>query len=710
LIYSERYEKEICTFSSSLEAGQQVRPGQIILISDPVRAGARRAGRISAATTTVITADSATDLTEAATYSRTTTVITVTTSTAHGLSGGNTVLLDFTSGTATDGVYTVVSTPTTTSFTVTSGTSGSTSGNVLYVINPTLSVILSTGTTETRSVTGISGNAITVSPAFSSAPNTNSIWVFESTNIQASTWRVLSVNEQEGINYGITTIAYNESKYDYIENGAKLQTRDVSDLNVIPPQPTELAVINTPIFGSTKVSPEVQYESNGRVALKITFGWRASKGVKNFRVKYRFEDDNFITETVQGTTFDILDVKPGNYQIQVSSISSTGLLYSEPALADYTVAGLGAAPLDVENLSAMAISEEIVILSWTQSPELDVRIGGQVIIRHDPRSLDTAEWNNSNDIVSSVAGNATQKQVPLVPGTYFVKFQDFLGNRSVNAVGIEVPLPQPESRVVAKEWAEQDLATPFSGTQINGTYSVPEAAFVLTPSPYVTPGYWETIYCLGDCAAEYQFKDTFDLGDVYDFRIRRYIVSRPLVFNTFFDSISGDFDSQTGFFDGTVADQVNVATYVRTTLDDPAGSPTWGEWLEFSSGLIKGRGVQVKAIATTQTELIGVAIDELGATLELTRRVTTSLNTLTSSSSAVTTITFPNAFYKAVTVGDPNYTLLPSIGVTALSIGANTHAEITNLTRTGFNVEFLQGGSRQIVDFTYNAVGYGRAF
>ena len=710
LIYSERYEKEVCTFSSSLDAGQQVRPGQIILISDPVRAGARRAGRISAATTTVITADSATDLTDAATYSRTTTVITVTTSTAHGLSGGNTVLLDFTSGTATDGVYTVVSTPTTTSFTVTSGTSGSTSGNVLYVINPTLSVILSAGTTETRPVTGISGNAITVSPAFSSAPNANSIWVFESTNIQASTWRVLSVNEQEGINYGITAIAYNDSKYAYIENGAKLQTRDISDLNLIPPQPTELAVINTPIFGSTKVSPEVQYESNGRVALKITFGWRASKGVKKFRVKYRFEDDNFITETVQGTTFDILDVKPGNYQIQVSSISSTGLLYSEPALADYTVAGLGSAPLDVENLNAMAISEEIVILSWTQAPELDVRIGGQVIIRHDPRLPAAAEWNNSNDIVSSVAGNATQKQVPLVPGTYFVKFQDFLGNRSVNAVGIEVPLPQPESRVVAKEWAEQDLATPFSGTKVNGTYSVPEAAFVLAPSPYVTPGYWDTIYCLGDCAAEYYFAETFDLGDVYDFRIRRYIVSRPLVFSTFFDSISGDFDSQTGFFDGTVADQVNVATYVRTTLDDPAGSPTWGEWLEFSSGLIKGRGVQVKAIATTQTELIGVAIDELGAVVELTRRVTSSLTTLTSSSSAVTTITFPNAYYKAVTVGDPYYNLLPSVGVTALSIGANTHAEITNLTRTGFNVEFLRGGSRQIVDFTYNAVGYGRAF
>jgi predicted phage tail protein len=56
-LFSERYEKEVCTFASSLDAGQQVRPGQIILISDPVRAGSRRAGRISAATTTAITVD-----------------------------------------------------------------------------------------------------------------------------------------------------------------------------------------------------------------------------------------------------------------------------------------------------------------------------------------------------------------------------------------------------------------------------------------------------------------------------------------------------------------------------------------------------------------------------------------------------------------------------------------------------------------------------
>ena len=648
LLFAERYEKEVCTFASSLDAGQQVRPGQIILISDPVRAGSRRAGRINAATTTAITVDDSTD-------------------TDLSIEGGS-----------------------------------------------LLSVILPDGSVEQREVSTVAGSVITLQAALSAAPNANSIWILESPSLQSSTWRVIGINESDGINYGITAIAHNESKYAYIEDGAPLAFRDITNLNVIPAQPSELAIVTTTQLGGG-VSPEVQYELNGRIAVKITFGWFAPQGIKKFRVKWRYEDDNFTTVTVQGTTFDILDVKPGNYQIQVSSISSTGILYSEPALANYTVAGLGAAPSDVRDLSAIATSEDMLILTWRQAPELDVQIGGRVIIRHDPRDLASAEWNSSNDVVQAVAGSSTQKQVPLLPGTYFLKFEDFLGNRSTNATGVEVVLPEPESRIAVKTWADQSLATPFDGDKTNCAYDSGETALVLTPNVYVSPDYWETIYCEGDCGAEYQVSVPFDLGDVYDFRIRRHIVSRPLVFSTLFDSISGSFDAQSGFFDGTVADQINVTFYVKVTQDDPntlppLPPPTYGPWIEFVSGMVRGRGILVKAVMTTETELVGVAIDELGAEVELTRRVTTSTTTQTSSSSAVTGITFPNAFYKAVTVGDPYYNLLPSVGVTALSIGANTHAKITNLTRTGFNVEFLQGGSRQVLDFTYNAVGYGRAF
>jgi hypothetical protein len=68
------------------------------------------------------------------TYSRTGTTVTVT-ATAHGLIVGNSVNLDFTSGTAADGIFTVVTVADANTFTITHGTSGSTSGNVTLLRN-----------------------------------------------------------------------------------------------------------------------------------------------------------------------------------------------------------------------------------------------------------------------------------------------------------------------------------------------------------------------------------------------------------------------------------------------------------------------------------------------------------------------------------------------------------------------------------------------
>lgn len=57
LLYTEQMESEAVAFKTGIE-GAVARPGQIISIADPTRAGARRGGRVVTATTTVITLDS----------------------------------------------------------------------------------------------------------------------------------------------------------------------------------------------------------------------------------------------------------------------------------------------------------------------------------------------------------------------------------------------------------------------------------------------------------------------------------------------------------------------------------------------------------------------------------------------------------------------------------------------------------------------------
>lgn len=623
LLYSERYEKEVVSFASGLEAGQQVRPGQLILIADPVKAGSRRAGRISTATTLTVTVDDSTD-------------------TDLSIEGGS-----------------------------------------------ILSVLLPDGTVEQRQVLSVAGNVISVQAEYSLAPAANSIWMLESPTLQASVWRVLSVSEQDGINYAITALAHNEGKYAYIENGEPLQVRDISNLNEIPAPPTELEVLEVTGLGGV-TTKELQYVLNGRIATKITFHWRGPQGIKKFRVRYRHEDDNFTTVRVQGTTFDIEDAKVGNYQIQVSSISATELLYSEPVLANYTVLGLGAPPADITGLSLTPISDTLAVLSWQQVPDLDVQLGGRIIIRHDPRGLASAEWNSSNRIVDGVSGASTQKQVPLLAGTYLVKAEDYLGNRSENAYAVEVVLPQPEGRLNVKTWAEQSLGTPFNGTKVNCSYSGAEVALILQPDLYVALGYVDNFYFEVDGEAEYTFQDTFDFGGVYDTVLRRRILSRPSAGSgTLFDDYAGLFDDVTGLFDGATSDSVNVVTYVRTTNDDPAGTPTWGPWSEFIAAVVQGRGIQVKSRMTTTSATISVAVDELGATLDLLRR------TETGSGTSGNAVTFANAFYQT-----------PEILITPTDLGTNGYVTLSSTSGTGFTATLTSATSS---GFTYTATGYGRA-
>ena len=663
LLFSERYEKEIVSFTSSLDAGQQVRPGQIIQIADPVKAGSRRAGRITAATTTTVTVDD-------------------TANTDLGISAGS-----------------------------------------------TLSVILPDGTAESRQVSTVVGAVVTVTEAYSVAPNVNSVWMIESPTLQSSLYRVLSVAEQDGVNYAITAVAHNESKYAYIEDGTPLQQRDVTNLNEIPDSPTNLSILETPLADGGTTN-EVQYELNGRIAIKITFAWLGPQGVKNFRVKYRFEDDNFTTVTVQGTTFDILDVKEGFYEIQVSSISASSVLFSPPAIATYNVQGVSAPPRSVSSLTLVPISEAMALLTWAQTTELDVRVGGKVIIRHDPRPLSSAEWASSTQIVDAVAGNATQKQVPMVPGTYFVKFQDFFGNSSVDAAAFEVSQPEYESRLkldlyvaldyvddfyyTGVQWEEESLPTPFSGIAVNCEYDPLETGLVIYRDdyvatgyvdggyvvvtliePYVSPDYWEPIYVYGDLTGEYYFDETLDLGDVYDVNFRRYVLIRGLASTELFDSAEGDFDGRGGFFDGAsnAIEGINVITYVRATNNDPAGTPTWGPWTELINGVVQGRAFQVKAVISTQSTAALIVVEDLRMIPELQRRVTSSSNPVSAAS-----ITYDFPFYD-----------LYAVSITPLELQAAERYVLNSATRTGFDIDFYADTAKVEKAYHYTATGFGRA-
>ena len=80
--------------------------------------------------------------------------------------------------------------------------------------SPTFSVVLPDGTVETKDVSSIdSSGVVTVSSAFSQTPNVNTVWLLQNTTVQAQKFRVITVEEQDGINYAITALTYIDGKY-----------------------------------------------------------------------------------------------------------------------------------------------------------------------------------------------------------------------------------------------------------------------------------------------------------------------------------------------------------------------------------------------------------------------------------------------------------------------------------------------------------------
>jgi Phage-related protein, tail component len=539
------------------------------------------------------------------------------------------------------------------------------SGGILSVVSPS-------GTVEARPITSRAGNAVTVATPFSAVPNVNSVWLVETTEIQPSLWRVLAVTEEDGIKYKITALEYDPSKYDFIELGTALVPRDITDLNIIPAAPNNLT------------AQEVLYDAGGRAESKLLISWQPVTGVQQYRIRWRQQSGNWTVETIEREDYEIQRVPPGVYQVEVYSIGANLRASVEPARLSTQTFGKTAPPEDVTGLSLMPSDELSAVLTWNRATALDVLLGGKVLIRHNVAIDGTATWETSQEIVASAAGSQTQKQVPLLEGTYLVKFEDDTGNRSVNPALVAADLPTPQPRLLVQEYAEDALTPPFPGTKNGVSYSSVYDGLVIDGTGIINP------------VGEYEFGSTLNLGAVYDVNIRRRLAAFPLREGGTWDAAAGLVDSAQGNVDGDNLDSVNALVYVRATMDNPAAAPVWGDWNELTSGIVRGRGFQFKAWATTNDPAVNVVISELGCILELQQRVEQSA-TITSGAGTYTA-TYADAFYQS-----------PSVGITGMNMATGDYFVVSGESRTGFSVVFRDSAGTAVSrQFTFTAIGYGR--
>ena len=635
-LLSEQNLTETCEFAVAIESGIILRPGMVVDIADPMRGGTRRSGRVSSATTTVVTIDSDTDL------------------------------------------------------------------SVNLAASPTLSVLLPTGLVETKTISSISGADITVSEAFSEAPNAAAVYLIDTTDIQVQKFRVLSVAESGDGVYGVSAIAYNESIYTAIEQDISLTTRDITNLSGTPAAPEALT------------GTEFLYQEGQTVHTGFDFSWSHDRiNTNDFLVKYKIDNDNFTTLNTSSPSITLRALRAGTLSVQVLARNYLGK-QSTISTAAFTLVGKTAVPADVQNLSIEPISANSARLRWDQTTDLDVKVNGLVHIKHSNLTDGTATWPNSVDLIPAVAGNSTEAIVPLVAGEIFAKFEDDLGNKSTNATSVIMQFPDTLGRLIVQTRREDQDSPPFQGTKTDCFYDEGLDALIIDGSEQLDAqanfDLISSFDTLGDIlsSAEYQFASALDLGARFSLDLQRRFVTRAFFPNDLIDSRTALVDTWNDF-DGTDADAVNSKLYFRSTNDDPSGSPTYGAWQEFVAGTFEARAFQFKAELTSADIAQNILIDELGYEATFQRRQENSNGTIASGTSTKS-VTFDKAFFTGTgSLGGSN-AYLPSVAVTVQNLGDGERLNVSNVSATGFDVDILNGSNANVDrNFTYAAVGYGKA-
>ena len=716
-LYTQSNEAELVTFVTTLESGTLVRPGAVINISDPLRAGVRRGGRIKTGVSTtqiIVDDENNTDLTS--------------------------------SGSAT------------------------------------LSVILADGTLETRTIDSISGKTITVSSAFSSTPPSNSVWVIENSTVQLQTFRVIGVTEIAQLNYQITAVVHNPTKYANVEDGAALATRTITTLTEIKPSPSNLQ------------SSEQIVVFNNRAVSKLFIQWQPISGVTEYMVQYRFDNENFITQRITRPDFTIFETKKGTYEIRVFSYNALGKPSITPATTTITTVGKTAVPADVQNLRIEPISDQFVRLRFDQSTDVDVLHGGNVVIRSSNLTTGST-FTNSVDVLPALSGNVSESIVPnIVNGTYHLKFKDDGGRLSSGDASVTMiqTVPNAFPKLTVLEDREDTDSPPFAGAKVDCFVSDDVNGLVLGSlitlddvTDFDAMADFDFLGAVDITGGSYEFANTLDLGGKQPLRLRRHMVTQGFYPNDLFDKRTANIDTWTDF-DAATAFNVGASLLVATTDLDPdttvtgatygqsgttititknshgysvgdfvvinftAGSATDGNYEiitksdntftvtsatsatissgtactyganfsrfnPFVNGVYIARGFKFRCEMDSDDPAQSIEIEQLGYTAELESRTETSIgnagatNGLIASGSSTKSVVFSNSFFTGSTgTGLADNTVLPSIGITIENAQSGDFFALSNISSTGFDIDVKNGSRHVNRDFKYAATGFGR--
>lgn len=461
----------------------------------------------------------------------------------------------------------------------------------------TLWVTLPDGSVQSRAVSTGSGatSTLEVTPGFAAAPQAMAVWVLAAADLVPESWRVVSVTESDGTQADITALAYRADKYAAIERDLILEPLPTSSLDTAQVAPTDLTITESLYL----ITPVV-------VGARITVSWAGSAAY--YELQYRRQGSNWQTLSSSTPSVDIQPVEAGHYDFNLVAVNAIGRR-SLPVVLVKEIQGKYAPPDDVSSFTVSKVSG-VALANWAQHPDLDVQIGGRIVVRYSP-AIGDVDWNDAY-VVEEFPGATISGLIPLMTGTYFAKALDSSGNWSRTAVSFVATEGMVSGFITVAATVQ---APTFAGTK-TGVAVVNEALQIdgvaLIDSMESSMDAWSVMDTLGGVAAEggYDFSAVMDLGAVATRRFEADIAARSFDMGDFIDAREALMDAWDSV-DGDVINDCDVTLYAATTYDDPTVAPVWSDWTPFFVSDFTSRAMKFRLELVSGQPTHNIAVSRL---------------------------------------------------------------------------------------------------
>ncbi|MBG7548962.1 phage tail protein [Pseudomonas aeruginosa] len=175
-----------------------------------------------------------------------------------------------------------------------------------------LIINLPSGRAEGRTVQSVNGKAVTVTAAYSEAPEPELCWALDADDLAVQLYRVMSTKRDDNGQWTINGLQYEPSKFDHIDTGARLEERPISIIPVTTVQPP----------ASVTLSSRWTIDQ-GLAVSTMTITWPAVEGAVAYDVEWKKDSGNWIRLPRAGiTSVDVTGIYAGGYLARVRAVSA----------------------------------------------------------------------------------------------------------------------------------------------------------------------------------------------------------------------------------------------------------------------------------------------------------------------------------------------------------------------------------------------------